>query len=123
MPLEIIKPKQKTETLPENSQLIKCSTVPTNVAMLPCLYSHSSQLGNGTDEGFLEGLRVGGPRIYGGSGPGVREQNLVRGEQALALLQILVVHVVEFVGRVWVHVDGYPRVHPLGAHLSKLEGV
>lgn len=107
-------------TTPGLPQSIERRTVSTNVAAASCLYPHSPQLGYGSNEGILEGLRAGGPCIYGWLGSGICEQNLVRGEQALALLQVLVVHVVKYPGRGWVHVDGYRGIHVPRTHLLKL---
>lgn len=50
----------------------------------------------------------------------IREEDLIRGEETLPLLKVLVVNVVECSRSRRVHVDGDLRVHILGAHLLQL---
>lgn len=106
---------------PHKLLIIKHGTIPTNVAILGILDSHSTQLGNSSDEIFLENVGAGSEGINGRLGPWVRKEDLIGGKEALALLKILVVHVVECARSGGVHVDGDPRVHVLGAH--GLEGL
>lgn len=94
---------------------IERRTINTNIPILARLHSDPAQPGHCIDEDFLEICRISGPSINKGAGPGVCEEDFIRGEQALPLLEILEVHVIKRLGRVWVHVDGYPGVHIRGA--------
>ncbi|KAL6993831.1 hypothetical protein U1Q18_011944 [Sarracenia purpurea var. burkii] len=82
------------------------------------LDSDPAQFDHGCGEGPLESKLISRPVIDNGPGARVRKEDLVRCEEALALLEVLEVDVVEGVGSVWVHVYGYPGVHIPWAHGS-----
>lgn len=100
--------------------LVKCSTVKTDIPVPPGLDPDPTQFSKGLDKTRIKGFRVQGPRVDCAFGSCVREENLVRGEQSLPLLQILKIGIVEGFGRGGVHVDGYPGVHISRAHVLEL---
>lgn len=57
-----------------------------NISVPSGLDSDPAEFGHGCDKCILECGGVGGPRIYGGLGSGVSEEDLVGGEEALPLL-------------------------------------
>ena len=99
---------------------IERTTIDTNIPILARLHSDPAQPGHCIDEDLLEICRISGPSIHNGPGLGVCEEDLIRGEQAHPLLEILEVRIIKRIGRVWVHVDGYPGVHILWAHRLQL---
>lgn len=91
--------------------LVDSGTINPNLTLIPSLNPHPSQLSDGGNKSVVESVLTGGKEVDGGLGPCVGEEDLVGGEEALALLEVLEVLIVEGLGSDRVHVDGDPGVH------------
>jgi len=81
------------------SELVDLGADAADLAVSGGLDADASELSHGGDEGVEESRLVGGEVVDGGAGPAVGEEHLVGGQQALHLLQRLVVAVVELARR------------------------
>lgn len=87
------------------------------------LDTNPSKLGNGGNEGLLEGGLVGREDVHDAPRSRIREEDLVGGEEACTLLEVLEVLVVKRLRGDRVHVDGNGWVSFLGAHLLQLPSI
>lgn len=99
---------------------LKHRTIGTNFPISCSLNSNATQFGHSSHKVGVENVGTGSKGINGVPRPWVREEDLVRGEEALSLLKVLVINIVEFTRSCWVHVDGNPRIHVSWAHLLQL---
>lgn len=99
---------------------LKHRTIGTDFAISCSLDSNTTQFGHSSNEVSVENVSIRSKGINGVPGPLVGEEDLVRGEEALSLLEVLVINIVESSGSGWVHVDGNPLVHVPWAHLLQL---
>lgn len=99
---------------------LKHRTIGTNFPISRSLNSNTTQFGHSSHKVGVENVATRSEGINCVSGPWVREEDLVRGKEALSLLKVLVINVVEFTRSGWVHVDGNPRIHVPWAHLLQL---
>lgn len=91
--------------------------------MVPGLDPDPTHLCDRGDEGLLECRVVRCEQVDRGPRSRICEQRLVRDEEALSLLEVLEVDVVERLRRCGVHVDGDSGVHVDRAHLPQLQRV
>lgn len=102
---------------------LKQRTIGTNFAVSCCLNSNTTQFGDSGNEVRVENVSIWSKGINSVPGPLVSEEDLIRGEKALSLLEVLVINVIESSGSGWVHVNGNPWIHVPRAHLLQLDCV
>lgn len=103
-----------------NPNSVKFSTVKPNIPIAFGLDSDPAQFSYGLNERSIEGLSIGGPCINSGSGSRVSKKDFVRSEQALSILKIFVVRVVECCWCCRIHVNCNRRVNIFGTHFLQL---
>lgn len=103
--------------------LVDAGAIQSNFTFIASEDANSSQLGDGSNESVLKSFGIGCEEVHGRLGSWIGEQSLIRGEQALPLLEVLEVDVVKCPWCVGVHVNGDSGVHLQGTHLSQLQSI
>lgn len=112
------------QTPPETDRRLAEDIAPgSDVPPRPSLDADAAELGHGGDEGPFEGCGVLGPGVDSGAGTGVGMEDLIGGEEAQPLLEVLEVDIVEGPRGDGVHVDGDPGVDVARAHGLQLRRV
>lgn len=90
---------------------IKGTAIDSNFTIITSLNSNPTHLGHGVDKRSIKLRPIGGEAADCRLGFGLREQNLVGSEEALAGDKVLVVNVVEGPRGYRIHVYGYAGIH------------